>query len=291
MRRSADYFIPLVENPMFSGGYFLRCFLVLAAVCGMHMVSAAEPEAKPVKTLILPGESFLLKDRAAFVMIPPESKRTKPQPWIMYAPTLPGLPDEHEKWMHEQFLAAGVAVAGIDIGEAYGSPKGQELFTALYVELVEKRGFGTKPCLLGRSRGGLWVTSWASANPDKVAGIAGIYPVFDLRTYPGLATAAPAYGLKPEELEAKLAEFNPIERVPALAKARVPVYLIHGDEDKVVPLTENSTQFVARYKAAGAEDLVTLNVAKGQGHNYWQGFFRCQELVDFAIGRARGAKD
>ena len=72
-----------------------------------------------------------------------------------------------------------------------------------------------------------------------------------------------------------------------LAKAKVPVYLIHGDEDKVVPLKENSAEIVARYKAAGAEELVTLKVAKGQGHNYWKGFFRCQELVDFAIARAR----
>src|SRR3954447_26220344 len=145
---------------MFSDRRFPWGF-VLGVACVAQAVSAAEPEAKPVKTLILPGESFLLKDRAAFVMLPPESKRTKPQPWIMYAPTLPGLPDEHEKWMHEQFLAAGVAVGGIDVGEAYGSPQGRDLFTALYNELTEKRGYANKPCLLGRSRGGLWVTSWA----------------------------------------------------------------------------------------------------------------------------------
>jgi alpha-beta hydrolase superfamily lysophospholipase len=182
--------------------------------------------------LILPGESFLVEDRPAFVLLPPESKRAKPQPWVMYAPTLPGYPDEHEKWMHDQFLAAGVAVAGIDVGEGHGSPKGRDLFTALYNELTEKRGYAKKPCLLGRSRGGLWVTSWAGAHPDKVAGIAGIYPVFDFRTYPGLANAAPAYGLKPEELAAKISEHNPIEQVAALAKAKVPVYLIHGDETR-----------------------------------------------------------
>jgi len=67
----------------------------------------------------------------------------------------------------------------------------------------------------------------------------------------------------------------------------VPVFLIHGDEDKVVPLKENSSEFVARYKAQGAEGAVKLIVAKGQGHNYWQGFFRCQELVDFAVARAK----
>ncbi len=124
-------------------------------------------------------------------------------------------------------------------------------------------------------------------DPEKVAGIAGIYPVFDLRTYPGLAKAAPAYGFKADELEAKLSENNPIERVGMLAKAGVPVFIIHGDDDKVVPLKENSAELVTRYEANGAKDAVTLVVAKGQGHNFWEGFFRCPELIEFAIARAR----
>jgi 6-phosphogluconolactonase len=246
---------------------------------------------RPAKELILPGESFLVEGRPAFVLLPPEKKRTKPQPWVLYAPTLPGLPDQHEKWMHEQLLEAGVAVAGIDVGEAYGSPKGRELFTALYKELTTQRGCAPRPCLLGRSRGGLWVTSWAADNPDKVAGLAGIYPVFDLRCFPGLVNAAPAYGLTAKELEARLGDLNPIERVGVLAKARLPALLIHGDEDKVVPLKENSAEFAARYKAEGAEGAVKLIVAKGQGHNYWEGFFRCQELVDFAIAQALAGKE
>ena len=62
--------------------------------------------------------------------------------------------------------------------------------------------------------------------------------------------------------------------------------LIHGDEDTVVPLKENSSAFVETYTKSGAADAVTLVVAKGQGHNYWEGFFRCQELVEFVIERA-----
>ena len=58
-----------------------------------------------------------LEQRPAFILWPEESKRSKPQPWVCYAPTLAGYPDSHEKWMHEQFLAAGVAVAGIDVGD------------------------------------------------------------------------------------------------------------------------------------------------------------------------------
>jgi pimeloyl-ACP methyl ester carboxylesterase len=188
--------------------------------------------------------------------------------------------------MHQKLLDAGIAVAGVDVGEAYGSPKGCAGLSALYEELTVKRGFAARPVLLGRSRGGLWVTSWAEANPDKVAGIAGIYPVFDLRTYPGLATAAPAYGLSEAELKAKLADVNPIGRVEVLAGHKVPVFLIHGDDDKVVPLERNSAELVARYKAAGQEQMASLVVARGQGHNMWEGFFRCQQLVDFVIARA-----
>jgi dipeptidyl aminopeptidase/acylaminoacyl peptidase len=273
---------------------WIHSWAIVVALIGVSRTTSAEesaPAATPVKNLILPGESFLVADRPAFVLLPSEEKRAKPQPWIMYAPTLPAYPDTHEKWMHEQFLAAGVAVAGIDAGEAYGSPRGQKLMSALYRELTEQRGFAAKPCLLGRSRGGLWVSSWAIANPDKVAGIAGIYPVFDLRTYPGLANAAPAYGLSVAELEATLDQHNPIARIDVLAKAKLPVAMIHGDVDRVVPLQENSGTLAERYKLAGAADAVRLIVVEGQGHNFWPGFFRCQELVDFSIQQAQsGAK-
>jgi Domain of Unknown Function (DUF1080)/Prolyl oligopeptidase family len=256
-------------------------------VIAIAPLSHADAVAKPIKELILPGESFVVSGRPAFILTPPEDQKRSPRPWIFYAPTLPGLPDAHEKWMHEQFLAAGVAVAGIDVGEAYGGPSGRELYTALYHELTENRGFASRPCLLGRSRGGLLVMSWAAENPEKVAGLAGIYPVFDLRSYPGVDKAASAYDLTPTQLEARLGELNPIERVALLARHRVPALVIHGDVDQVVPLEKNSAAFVARYRAAGAADAVTLITAKGQGHSYWEGFFRCRELVDFAINRAR----
>jgi hypothetical protein len=129
------------------------------------------PESKPAATgptprLVLPGINFTVEGRPAFIFLPPEEKRANPQPWIFYAPTLPGYPDGAERWMHEQFLAAGIAVAGVDVGEAYGNPKSHAIFDALHRELMEKHGFAPKPCLFGRSRGGLWVSSWAIANPN-----------------------------------------------------------------------------------------------------------------------------
>lgn len=240
-----------------------------------------------IKKLILPGEAFECAGRPAFILWPKPELRSEPQPWIFYAPTLAPYPDEAEKWMHQQFLDAGVAVAGIDVGEAYGSPDARKLFESFYAELTGKRGLAKRPCLLGRSRGGLWVSSWAADHPERFAGLAGIYPVFDWRTYPGIENAAPAYGLTAEALEQQAAELNPISRIERLAKAKLPVFIIHGDQDTVVPLKENSAAFAEAYQRVGAEGAIKLVIAEGQGHNMWEGFFRCQELVDFAIARAK----
>lgn len=247
----------------------------------------AQETSTDIKQLILPGGAFRVAERPAFILWPKPELRSEPQPWIFYAPTLPPYPDEAEKWMHQQFLDAGVAVAGIDVGEAYGSPAAREVFEKFYTELTTRRGFAQRPCLLGRSRGGLWVSSWAADHPERFAGLAGIYPVFDWRTYPGTEQAAVAYGLPTEQLLARIKELNPIERADKLAEAKLPVFLIHGDVDTVVPLAENSAALAEVYRRQGATDALQLIVAEGQGHNMWEGFFRCQELVDFAVARAR----
>ncbi len=256
-----------------------------------QLAASAPSRSAAPPPLVLPGmETFTVAGRPAFLFLPSADRRTHPQPWIFYAPTLPAYPDEAERWMHEQFLAAGVAVAGVDVGEAYGSPASHAAFDALYQELA-RRGLAAKPCVFGRSRGGLWVSSWAIAHPDRVAGLIGIYPVFDFRTYPGLTNAAPAYGRSPSELAAQAADLNPIERIEVLARAGLPAALIHGDQDVVVPLKENSGEFVRRYREAGADALVKLLILEGQGHSFYEGFFRSQELVDQAIAWARAGAE
>jgi pimeloyl-ACP methyl ester carboxylesterase len=196
-------------------------------------------------------------------------------------------PDKAESWMHQQFLDAGIAIAGIDVGEAYGSPDAFPYFEALYAEMV-KNGYSKKPALLGRSRGGLWASSWAIKHPDRVAGLGGIYPVYDYTTYPGVERAASAYGLTPAELEARQADLNPIKKASVLVDAEIPVFIIHGTDDTVVPLPPNSGALETLYEEAGSGDLITVLKMEGQGHSFWPGFFSCQELVDFLIERAKG---
>ncbi len=248
-------------------------------------MNAAQAAALPKRRqVLLGGKSFLLNGRHAFIM-DAATERDANKPWIFYAPTLAPYPDKAESWMHQQFLDAGVAVAGIDVGEAYGSPHAFPHFEALYQHMVEN-GYSKKPALLGRSRGGLWVSSWAISRPNEVAGIGGIYPVYDYTTYPGVKRAATAYGVSAKELEEQQARWNPIKRADVLAKAKVPVFIIHGKEDRVVPIKENSEALKKVYEQAGVGELFQLIRVDGQGHNFWPGFFHCQELVDFLIARA-----
>ena len=239
------------------------------------------PTPVPQKVLPLDGEVFTVAGRVAFLIPARNNSSGRAKPWVWYAPTLPGLPGKEEKWMFEQFLDAGIAIAGMDVGESFGSPAGRKLFTAFHTAMSESQGYSSKPVLLGRSRGGLMTLSWAAENPDKVAAFAGIYPVCNVASYPGVAKAAPAYEMTPDELQTHLAEHNPIDRLTRLAQAKVPFFAIHGDQDVVVPLDKNSGLLRERYLAMGGS--VQLIVPPGQGHNMWSGFFQCQELVDFVV--------
>jgi len=256
-------------------------FVVFSAmVVGLYSTSVLE---SALPSLIDPPikQTFMKGGRPAFLILPREADKRSPQPWVWYAPTLPGYPKARENWMFDQFLAKGIAIAGIDAGESYGSPDGRKVYTAFFRELVGNRGFAPKAAFLARSRGGLMLYNWASEHPECVTCIAGIYPVCDLRSYPGLDKACGAYGLSRDELEKQLDQQNPVARLSPLAKAGVPIFHIHGDVDKTVPLKENSGEVARRYEKLGGK--MELKIAQGQGHNFWEGFFQCQELVDFVI--------
>ena len=231
----------------------------------------------------LQRKELQIDGNAAFIIVPKKGL-PGPTPWVFYAPTLRGLPGTEENWMFRQFLEVGMAIAGIDVGESYGSPLGRAIYNVMHEQLVAEYGLDTKACLLARSRGGLMLYNWAVENPEKVKCIVGIYPVCSLESYPGLQEASRAYGMTEKQLAVNLAQHNPIDRLAPLAQARVPIFHIHGDIDKVVPLETNSALFARRYEEAGGK--MKLKIARGQGHTMWKGFFECQELVDFVIEHA-----
>jgi len=95
--------------------------------------------------------------------------------------------------------------------------------------------------------------NWAVEHPASVACIAGIYPVCNLSSFPGIKRASGAYGLTEAQLAAQLAEHNPVDRLEPLAKARVPIFHFHGDSDTVAPLDQNSAAVAERYRHFGGD--------------------------------------
>jgi hypothetical protein len=265
------------------------------------MMGLKPAENAVVRSIHFGGErlDFVVAGCRAFMIKPTRPAEDGSRPWLWFAPTFMGPhpddpainpdgdthPDDSHAWMFTRFLDRGFHIGGVEIGESYGSPPGRTLFTRYYEHVVATYGLAPRVCLLPQSRGGLMLYNWTAEHPDWVACIGCIYPVTDMRTYPGLARACGAYGMTEAELAAHLAEHNPIGRLAALAKAGVPFFAIHGDSDTLVPLEANSALLKTRYTALGGS--MQLVAPPGQGHNMLAGFFQSEELVKFVTTHAK----
>lgn len=226
-------------------------------------------------------EEFTVGQSKCFLLDANSSNKEKP--WVWYAPTLPRHPDPSHTWYVEKLIEQGISFAGCDQGEVRGSPESILRFSDFYNEMVS-RGYSTKPVLLGQSRGGLMMLSWAVRNPNKLAAYAGIYPVQNLRSWPiksSLGATLRDFGMDKKTFIEKIDAHNPINYLPGMAKAQVPIFLVHGDSDKVVPIDENSGLVKKRYQELGG--TVEVEVVAGASHQVIDAFFKSKNLIEFLI--------
>ena len=224
---------------------------------------------------------FLVGSSKCFVLDTNSSNQSKP--WVWYAPTLPAHPDPSHSWYIDKLLEKGISFAGCDQGEVRGSPKSVDRFTKFYKEMVD-RGYSKQPVLLGQSRGGLMMLSWAVLNPIKVKAFAGIYPVLNLRSWPitrNLITTLADFEIDQDTFLKTVDLHNQIHQLEALARAKVPLYMVHGDSDRIVPLEENTQIVINRYTKLGGE--AEVKVVPGKGHQVVDDFFKSKELIEFII--------
>ena len=252
---------------------------------------------------------FDVDGRQAF-LIAPEGRVDSDRRWIWTAPAWlaiqkTGEPEwpEGGPWPTDapishafyvrRALAAGFHVSGVDVGYSCGSPPGVELSHHLYELLVREHDLNPCARLVAQSNGGLIHYSWAIAHPDCVERIFGIFPVTDMRSWPGLekvcgpgSLPSPGlgYDLSVEELEARLAEFNPIDRLAPLAGQELRILHVHGDSDELVPLEPNSAEFARRFRDLGAE--IELVVVPGGIHAGTPPFYESERAMEFILGSA-----
>ena len=126
--------------------------------------------------------------------------------------------------------------------------------------------------------------SWAVRNPTKVAAYAGIYPVQNLRSWPmkwSLVATLRDFEMDEKTFIQRIDEHNPIDHLAGMAKAKVPIFIVHGDSDKTVPLKENSEVVRDRYKKLGGK--IDVEITTGAGHQVIDAFFKSKNLIEFLI--------
>lgn len=163
--------------------------------------------------------------------------------------------------------------------------------------LVEKIGLARKTCLIGMSWGGFFSVRYAAAYPDCVSRIyldaplltfdsfSWITPSTDYET--ASAKIGPWAGRRPESGSWGADPEMPVNKIDALIAARIPVLLLYGGQDQVVPPVMNAEVLCARYRAAGEEGKLLHAVCRDLFGHHPHGLDpgATGEITDFLAGR------
>jgi dipeptidyl aminopeptidase/acylaminoacyl peptidase len=122
--------------------------------------------------------------------------------------------------------------------------------------------------MMGSSSGGLTALGVLGLNPGLAAGGVVLYPVTDLAALAGASRRFEAHYtdslVGPADEASTYSERSPITYADRID---VPLLVMHGDEDPVVPLS-STLAFVERMRDAGGD--VELVVMGGEGHGFRQ---------------------
>ena len=118
--------------------------------------------------------------------------------------------------------------------------------------LVKELDFDPKANLIGLSWGGFFSVRYAAAHPERVDRIYLDAPLLSFEGFkhdsgPWKGTE-PAGGWRDDPR-------MPVNMAGALAKADIPILLLYGKSDTVVPPALNCERFAAAYKAAGGKNM------------------------------------
>jgi sialidase-1 len=197
---------------------------------------------------------FFMADEHIAYYVKPE-KPLDGNPWIWRA----SFPDWHTE-MDSILLVKGFYVAYINVDDQYGSPSALQAWDRFYQYLVDTLHLSAKVSLEALSRGSLYAYGWAKRNPDKVNAIYAEAPVCDIKSWPGGKGKSAGDSTAWKQLmsvyhfnERQAMDFmdNPFDHLEGLASFKVPVLHVISNNDKVVPVEENTNKLIQKYMALG----------------------------------------
>lgn len=173
-----------------------------------------------------------------------------------------------------EMLRRGWHVVYCQVSDRYGCPESIEIFKSFYDYITKEYGLSEKAAMFGFSRGGLYTVNYALKYPETLSCIYLDAPVLDIRSWPGGFYASDRYESEWEECkccyritEEEAASFdeNPLDRLGELYDTGLPVLIVAGDSDEVVPYDENAGKLIAFYHDRGVE--VEHYIKPGCGHH------------------------
>lgn len=185
-------------------------------------------------------------------------------PWVWRAEFL-GAFDYADK----QLLKEGWHIVNYRLWDMYGSPEAVKLMKSAHDFVVRKFGLNPKADIFGFSRGGLYTVNYTLAHPDDIASVYLDAPVLDVFSWPSQRydtewrECSDIYDL--DGKTSKDFEENPINNLSKLVSLRIPIILVAGDSDEVVPYEENGKYLAQECKKANAVHKVIIK--PGVGHH------------------------
>lgn len=190
-------------------------------------------------------------------------------------------------------LKEGWHIAYYDVTHCYGSPESVGWAHDFYEDAVARFGVNPKVTMEGFSRGGYFCFAWAETYPETVASMYLDAPVCDILSWPGR---------KDEELWTSFLDWwymqdsdvtpyfsgNALQRLPAIAKAGIPIIGVCGGSDSVVPFEENFKRVRDRYQDMGG--IVEL-ILKPDCDHHPHSLEDPEPVVDFVKRYAPGYAD
>lgn len=248
------------------------------------LVSVAMPRARVVEYTARDGVKLV-----GYLTLPPNAPADAKLPLVLYPHGGPETRDHlaYHPWV-QFFAARGYAVFQPNFRGSSGL--GKTFAESGYGEWGRKMqddlGDGVKAlvdqgivdparvCIVGASYGGYAALAGAALTPDAykcAVSVAGVSDLEDFITWRrrnwGKDSEGYTYWLKaignPETDEARLKEVSPLHQVKRI---KIPVLLIHGADDDVVPIAQSTAMKRALDKAGQPTQLIRL---EDEGHSYW----------------------
>lgn len=234
---------------------------------------------------------FIFEEHDSIIVFPEKDERTgylavKTEYWDAFPET------------EIELLNRGFVLCFIRNDNRFGMPEDLDR-KARFIRYVQAQfDLASKCVLVGMSCGGMIAINFAARYPELVSCLYLDAPVLNFMSWPcgfgegnskwEQAKSEILSSLKLDNLAQVLAyRYMPMDHIPQLVMNRIPVVMVSGDSDQVVPYNENGILLEKAYKDAGVPLEVYI---KPGGDHHPHGLARSAPVVEF-ICRCAGILD